>query len=91
MNKTDYYMDACEILRFPSEIKAGISPSLFHCVSSQFQRHHNWKYHWASYNEKQVPIWNVLLAQTNVYNLLKRYSYYCIPNIKNKSRVSKRQ
>ena len=41
MNKTDYYMDACEILRFPSEIKAGISPSLFHCVSLQFQHHHN--------------------------------------------------
>ena len=33
MNKTDYYMDACEILRFPSEIKAVISPSLFHCVA----------------------------------------------------------
>jgi hypothetical protein len=29
MNKTYYYIDACEILRFPSEIKAGISPSLF--------------------------------------------------------------
>jgi hypothetical protein len=37
MNKTDYYIDACEILRFPSEIKAGISPSLFHCVSSSMK------------------------------------------------------
>ena len=24
MNKTDYYIDACEILRFPSEIKANV-------------------------------------------------------------------
>jgi hypothetical protein len=42
MNKTDYYIDACEILRFPSEIKAGISPSLFQfytfvCANKTFQ------------------------------------------------------
>ena len=39
---------------------------LFHYDKSQYQCRHNWKSHWVSDNEKQLPFWNVILAYSKV-------------------------
>lgn len=45
---------------------------------------------WAYQNEKQVHFLNVLLAETKVHNLCKKhYDHSYIPNIENKSIVTK--
>jgi hypothetical protein len=76
------YINVGEILRFPSVWKF-----LFHCLMSQYQNHHNQKYHWAYENKKQVLFFYVLLSQTSVQSM--KYNYSCILNIKNKWLVTK--
>lgn len=60
---------------------------LFYCVASQYHRHCNRKYHWASYNEKQVPLWRVLIE--NQCN--KQYIYSYISDINNTYLVTKQR
>jgi len=58
MHDIYYYIDTCE--RFLSARKTSISPSeiktCYCTVTSQYQRHHNQKYHWESNNENKFFI-----------------------------------
>ena len=58
-----YFIDACEILRFPSDM----TKTVYFTLLSLNQGRHNWKYNWAYHNEKQVLFFfNVLIPQTKV-------------------------
>ena len=67
-----YYIDAYWNTQVSKWKKYHYFIQWIHCVTSQYhrlqqcQRRHNWKCHWAFNNEKQVPFWNLLLAQTKV-------------------------
>jgi hypothetical protein len=69
-----YYIDAREILRFPNEIKTGISPSemkiFILLFKTQYRRRHNQRYHLAFDNKKKPK--SLFLA-----------TYYCKQNVIN--------